>query len=884
MSLQLSKKLRASDHQDPLTQKFLLDCSFATYQMTQTSDCVKNIGECDDGYNAPILNPVTCSQYIERLATNDSLDINDEMLDELFKENKNEKTSELQEKSREISIELAANSSKDESERKKSKNLNNSYREYLSPVSSSPFLSLGSFFGLTKHHKKFILKTKNIASLYDWQEECLRLKAIHNRTNLIYALPTSGGKTLVAEIAMLREIILRKKNVIFVLPYVSIAQEKVQDLMPFAAEFNFMVEEYCAGKGSIPPMRRRKKNTIYVCTIEKSQILFDSLYESKRLKEVGLIVVDELHMVGDTQRGYNLETLLTKTMFNQQSSIQILGMSATISNLSQLASFLRADIYTRDFRPVELKEFVKIGPEILSIDPNAFLADAFKVERRVGDDYPPTISKRDSDHVAALVLEVIPKSSCLIFCATKQNCESVATLLADVLPKELRDFKRDDKMNVIDAIKEDSGGHICPILARTIPFGVAYHHSGLTSDERKHLEEAFRLNIICIICCTSTLAAGVNLPAQRVIIRSPYVGPHFLTLSRYKQMIGRAGRAGKCNTGESIMICSPQDHAKLTNLLCSKMDETQSAFLQEKSGQLLRTVVLNLLGTKLVKSIDELVQFFKCSLLYVQVGRIEMIRERMVASVKLLMEEGALTFVTATSGRRYASFEIMWNGKNEEVFPDDVLDVSKIGKAAVNAGIGLEEARKIECDLRKVNQSFVMTQSLHLLYIVVPLDSLNSINLDYKHFNEIFMQLDPTLMHTARVIGISESLAMRLITRPSAVKENDKFMIKRFYAALILNDIWNSKETFEVARTYKINRGVAGSIMSSASSRSYSIFKFCEVHDEFQIFRDCLEKFSKRLAYCCSDELLPLMELPNVKIVRIIRNLSKLRQNFLFFF
>lgn len=891
-----------------LSQSFLLSREAEDAVITQTSDCIID-HEADDHYTPIITNPVTCSQYVQvkndqSIAVDENLnesllssilnDWDEEAADEpktskvipskkvapkpfltSAQQNTIEKastetsqskkspssTGALNETFKNITLDFTLNSKVNETNR-------NLSRPKLLPVSSAPYKELGPFFGLTRRQKEFILKTKNIEGLYDWQEECLGLRAIHDKTNLIYALPTSGGKTLVAEIAMFREILLRKKSVIFVLPYVSIVQEKVQDLTPFAMEFNFLVEDYSAGKGPIPPTKRRK-NVIYVCTIEKSQILFDNLYETGRLSEIGMIVVDELHMIGDEHRGFTLETLLAKAVYRREFGVQVIGMSATISNLRQIAKFLNADIYTRDFRPIELREYVKIGCDILSIHPNErYTRDAFKVERSVGGDYSDKMMKRDPDHVAGLVLEVVPSASCLVFCATKQHCENVAKLLASILPRELKDLKLEEKTNLMESMKSDSNGSICSILERTIPFGVAYHHSGLTSDERKHLEEAFRLGIICVICCTSTLAAGVNLPAQRVIIRTPYIGSAFLTLTRYKQMVGRAGRKGKCESGESIMMCDPKDHDKLINLLCSEMDRTISGFVQDEPGNLLRRVVLNLIGTKLAYTVDDLVQFFNCSLLRVQTERPEInLRKRIVQSVKELMSEGAVNSTTFNNITRNVSFTIKVNGEDHDVYPDDKLEVSRLGKAAVNAGFTLEEAQRVEIDLIKAQEGLVLTQCLHLLFIVSPNENVESINFDNAQFNNTLMRMEPSMLKTAKVVGINENLAMKMITRPGLIKQSEKDLLKRFYIALMLFHLWNGKDVHEVATLYKVSRGIVYNLMTSASSRAYSIFKFCEVYEEFWMFKGLLEIFSKQLCYCCSAELLPLVELPAVKIV-----------------
>ena len=115
-------------------------------------------------------------------------------------------------------------------------------------------------------------------------------------------------------------------------------------------------------------------------------------------------------------------------------------------------------------------------------------------------------------------------------------------MLATYLPPEFKQHKRDLKLKLFNELREENLNNVCPVLRQTIQFGIAYHHSGLTTEERQLIEQAYRDGVLCLLTCTSTLAAGVNLPAKRVIIRSPYVSRDFIQANQYKQMIGRAGR------------------------------------------------------------------------------------------------------------------------------------------------------------------------------------------------------------------------------------------------------------------------------------------------------------------------------------------------------
>lgn len=152
---------------------------------------------------------------------------------------------------------------------------------------------------------------------------------------------------------MLKELLIRKKNALFILPYVALVQEKVKALSNLSLEFDFAVEEYAAAKGRIPPRKKRTRSSLFIGTIEKANILVNSLLETGREDELGVVVIDELHMLGESGRGAILEGLISKLMVRCSDTF-IVGMSATIANIHELGQFLQAEVYLEDFRPVIL--------------------------------------------------------------------------------------------------------------------------------------------------------------------------------------------------------------------------------------------------------------------------------------------------------------------------------------------------------------------------------------------------------------------------------------------------------------------------------------------------------------------------------------------------
>ena len=405
-----------------------------------------------------------------------------------------------------------------------------------------------------------------ISSMFPWQAECLLLPNVLSGGNLVFSAPTSAGKTLVAELLTLKCVLERHKKVLFILPFVSIGQEKTNHFQKLFGCVNVKTGGFIGGQS---PAGGLASVDIAVCTIEKANNIINQLLEKGELAQVGAVVIDELHMIGEPHRGFLLELLITKILYASSSSgdnslseqknrIQLIGMSATLPNVHMLSRWIGGELFITQYRPVALEEMVFVG----SILYNA----SFDKLRNFSN-------ATDEEGLARLCQETITEGhSVLVFCPTRSWCESLAKKLATVITCQEGDSTI---AAVYEKLKQTMVG-VDPVLRLTLPRRVAFHHAGLTVDERVIIETAFRQGIIKLLIATSTLSSGVNLPARRVIIRTSTFYGKLIDVQVYRQMAGRAGRKGVDTKGESILICKQSEKSKVVDLLKSELRPVHS--------------------------------------------------------------------------------------------------------------------------------------------------------------------------------------------------------------------------------------------------------------------------------------------------------------------
>jgi helicase len=448
--------------------------------------------------------------------------------------------------------------------------------------------------------KSFIAEKRNVKSLYPPQEEAVR-SGIFNGENIIMVTSTASGKTLLAEIAAVSNVLMNDKKTIVTVPLKALAYEKLMDFKIYeelGVRITASTGEYDSDDKWLESF------DIIITTYEK----LDSILRHKPswLGDVGQLIVDELHYVGDSERGPIIESIISK-MRMLGLTPQIIGLSATIGNAEELAAWLGAKLVKTSWRPIPLKEGVYLRPIILFSDGS---------KTKVHDVGEP---------VTSLVLDSLQSGGqALVFSSSRSSAVKIAKQLSRLIcdsPSKLIDV--DAASRVAEDIKKASSSKLLgDELAQLIRCGASFHHAGLELEVRRLIEEAFRERVIKVLASTTTLAAGVNLPARRVIIsdyRRYEVGEGMLDIPvmEYKQMAGRAGRPGLDPYGEAILIASTEReaHRLLDLYINAEPEHVVSRFFVEEN---MAFNLLSIIASGYADDMDGIFQFLSNTLAYAQ--------------------------------------------------------------------------------------------------------------------------------------------------------------------------------------------------------------------------------------------------------------------------
>ncbi|XP_009068607.1 PREDICTED: helicase POLQ-like, partial [Acanthisitta chloris] len=378
---------------------------------------------------------------------------------------------------------------------------------------------------------------------------------------------------------------------------------------------------------------------------------------------------------------------------------------------------------------------------------------------------------------------------------------------------EFRAHREKEKQDLLKNLKDIGNGSICPVLKQTIPFGVAYHHGGLTNDERRSIEEAYSSGVLCLLACTATLAAGVNLPARRVILRAPYVASDFLKKNQYKQMIGRAGRAGIDSAGESILIVQEKDKRLVQDLVTSPLENCYSNLLVEVTKGM-QSLLLSLVGLKIAVTHEEVNSFLCNTLLGVQ--------------QQLLPKEKSLSEITKDGLEDLIEKGLLKGRISGEGNSKCTLSVTPLGKATYKGSIDLAYCNLLYADLKKGLEGLILESNLHLLYLATPYDMISSCSPDWMIYLRQFNQLSAAEQKVADIVGVPESFIIKKASGQAIRKRVDSAVVNRLYLTLVLYTLLKETNIWSVAEKFNMSRGFVQSLLSSAASFASCLLHFCQ--------------------------------------------------------
>lgn len=331
--------------------------------------------------------------------------------------------------------------------------------------------------------KKVFIEIDGINELYPPQTEAINRGLLEGK-NLVIAIPTAAGKTLLAELAALKHVVEMKGKVIYLCPLRALASEKFSEFKRFT-QLGIRVAVTSGDYDSNDSYLSRYD--IIVSTNEKMDALLRHR-ASWIAEQVSLVIVDECHLLDDQHRGPTLETLLARLLMENTSS-QIIALSATVGNADELAEWLNAELVQSEWRPVPLKEGVYFNDQVTYSDFSS-----------------REIPFRRKDPLVNITLDSLhAEEQILIFTPSRRSAVATAEKIGKIVESSIKPREAKRLNEISSQAVTNLSDPLSLKLAETIKRGVTFHHAGLNSQQRELVETAFKKGFIKALCATPTL-------------------------------------------------------------------------------------------------------------------------------------------------------------------------------------------------------------------------------------------------------------------------------------------------------------------------------------------------------------------------------------------
>ncbi len=656
-------------------------------------------------------------------------------------------------------------------------------------------------------------------------------------SNMVVASPTASGKTLIAEIAAINSIIRTAKKAIYIAPLRALASEKYNE---FKSAYPYIKSSISIGDLDANDQWLSSYDLIFTST-EK----FDSIirHGADWIGDIGCVIFDEVHMLGELSRGPTLELLITK--IKETTNAQILALSATIGNAREIANWLKAKLVESNYRPVRLRRGIIYKNNIYYHNENDknVMRNLNKIED-IGE-IERLNSKSIQPEVGVLEDTLSRSKQLLIFYSTRRNAEAGALRLSKITEKLISEDERrqlselsDSILNVLDTPTEQ-----CKKLSISIKSGIAFHHAGMLNQQRAMVEEAFHKNIIKALCATTTLSMGINIPANTVLIKDIHrydgSGSSLLGINEVTQLFGRAGRPKFDIEGRAFIIASSEE------MLLRLENEYMNSALEPIDSSIgvapvLRTHILSFIAENFLNSEESINKFISKTFYGHQYKDLRAINEIIH---NIIEEQIGWEFIENKSGHLKAT---KLGSRISQLYIDPLS-----AKWIIDA---LMQKRDI------IGNLFMITNTIEMRPYVKATDDSTDLYMLYinKMRRNVFengMQMDYGIYDPERA----------------------------FSTALMLNDWLDEQHESKIVAKYATT---PGALYTKLNNAEWILHSAIEIARQLHITVHDLSNLNVRLRYGIKEELLDLVRLEQIGRVRArmlfdngITNVNILRNN-----